>query len=97
MPPKSAYLQDLDEQIRLKRERQAREREQERALDAKIDAQIRQAHVFPWDAGRTGGGGTPFYDENGERVTDLKAVLSGTKNISHTPSRATTSYGELIW
>eukprot|EP00976_Prorocentrum_cordatum_P046141 932057-Prorocentrum_minimum.AAC.1 len=93
MPPKSAYLADLDEQIRLKRERQAKEREQERQLDAKIDAQIRQANVFPWDSGRKGGGGDPFVDEYGDRVTDLKDVMSGTRNISLTPSRASTSYG----
>ena len=50
---KSTYLRELDEQVRLKKEREAAERERERVLDAKIEQQFRQANRFPWDSGRT--------------------------------------------
>jgi hypothetical protein len=92
---KSAYLAELDEQIRQKKERQNLEWERERALDEKLDAELRQTNTFPWDGGRKCGGGDPFYDENGEVVTDLKTVVNGGRAVSLTgpPSRATTSSG----
>jgi len=88
--PRSRYLRELEEQIRIKHDRDASVRAAERSSDlARVQT---PGHYF--DRFHAGGGGTPVRDASGRAVADLRAVGRDLVTVSspqvlRTPRRLT--------
>ena len=65
----TSYLQDLDEQVRLKKERARLEKEDDMATDARHMRQSMQV------VANRGGGGDPIRDEHGSIVTGVRGLF----------------------